>query len=88
MKLREFSDLLKRVVFDGAEKVIRQNAVLPENYTKAEAYRLYGRANVDRWMDEGLVSAANASRKCINRVKLEDVAFSSNRVTYLPVAER
>jgi hypothetical protein len=88
MKLREFSDLLKAAVLEATEKVIRQNSILPDHYTKAEAYRLYGRATVDRWIEEGLLTKANVSRKCIERIKLENVASSSNRITYLRVADR
>ena len=87
MELRELSDLLKTAVLDATEKVVSQNSILPDHCTKAEAYRLYGRATVDRWIVEGLLTTAGVSPKCIDRVKLESVAFSSNRITYLPVAD-
>lgn len=88
MKQSDLSYLLKNAVLDGTEKIIAQNKILPDYYTKAQAYRLHGRSNVDRWIGEGLIKPAKVSRKCIDRAVLEHVACSSNRTTYLPVAER
>jgi len=88
MKQSDLSRLLQFAVLDGADKVILQNKILPDYYTKAQAYRLYGRSNIDRWIGEGLIIPAKFSRKCIERTALEHVACSSNRATYLPVAER
>ena len=59
--------------------------------TKADAYRLYGRSNVDRWLREGLISIGHpteTSQIFFDRSELEAVAASSNRITYLPVADR
>jgi len=65
---------------------------MPTFLTKAEAYRLYGRSDVDRWIAEGLLHPAadcgKNQKKCIDREKLAQVAAASNRVTYLPTAER
>ncbi|MDB5143384.1 MAG: hypothetical protein JWQ66_2097 [Mucilaginibacter sp.] len=88
MKQFDLSHLLKNAVFEGADKVIRKNKILPDYYTKAQAYRLHGRSNIDRWIGEGLITIAKVSRKCIDRALLEHIACSSNRSTYLPVAER
>lgn len=85
MKLKEFSELLRTAVETGVGKTLSKTAVLPETMTKAEAYRLYGRSQVDRWITEGLLST---HQKRIDREKLEAIAASSNRITYLPVAER
>ena len=60
--------------------------------TRADAYRLYGRTSIDRWVAEGLIRAAGetgkTSKQIFNRTALERVAATSNRVTYTPVAER
>ena len=59
--------------------------------TKSQAYRLYGRGNVERWLKEGLIGLiphSKKSKKILDRKQLETVAESSNRNTYLPVAER
>ena len=88
MKQCDLSHFLKNAVLDGTEKVILEHKILPDYYTKAQAYRLHGRSNVDRWIGEGLIKPAKISRKCIERALLEHVACTSNRMTYLPVAER
>lgn len=92
MKLKELSDLLRTAAEEGAGKTLSQIVVFPVFLTKAEAYRLYGRSDVDRWIAEGLLHPAadrgKNQKKCIDRKKLEAVAAASNRITYLPVAER
>lgn len=75
-------------VLDTSERTFQKNRTLPDSYTKAQAYRLYGRSNVDRWIGEGLLKSARISQKSIDREELEHVACTSNRATYLPVAER
>jgi len=85
MKLKDFAHLLKTAVTDGAEKALTVNGGLSGSFTKAEAYRSYGRGNIDRWVQEGLIQISN---KHFDRVKLEQVAAASNRITYLPVADR
>jgi hypothetical protein len=92
MKLKELSDLLRTAVEQGVGKTLSQTVVLPAYLTKAEAYRLYGRSDVDRWIAEGLLHPAadrgKNQKKCIHREKLEAIAAASNRITYLPVADR
>jgi hypothetical protein len=85
MKLKELIILLRNASAQSAEKALVSAGLLQVNYTKSEAYQIYGRSNVDRWVDEGLISVFN---KRIDRARLEAVAASSNRATYLPVAER
>jgi len=85
MKINELTTILKIAAKAGAEKALAGSGALPDGISKAEAYRLYGRGNVDRWLLEGLIQVSNAT---IDRVKLERVAAASNRRTYLPVTER
>lgn len=91
MKLKELSSLLKTAVIAGANKAL---VTCPSKgrLTKAQAYRRFGRYNVDRWLSEGLIQLTlvgpSISKKTFDREKLEVIAASSNRVTYLPVAER
>ena len=85
MKINELTILLKIAATTGAEKALAGSGGLPDGITKAKAYRLYGRVNVDRWLQEGLIQVSN---KNIDRVRLERVAAASNRRTYLPVTER
>lgn len=90
--LKEMFLLVKQSAWSGAETALEKNTTLSDKITKSEAYRRYGRTNVDRWFQEGLlepaVTADKKSQKCIDRKKLEAIAAASNRITYLPVAER
>lgn len=88
MKLKELFILLKNATEQGADKALLESGHLQDQVCKAEAYRLFGRSNVDRWLAEGLISTLSNSKKCLDRKKLEAIAASSNRITYLSVAER
>lgn len=92
MKLKEFTHILLSSALTGAGKAIAVNGGLPAHICKAEAYRLYGRSDVDRWIAEGLIvpaaTAGKASKKLLDRTILERVAASSNSITYQPVADR
>ena len=54
-------------------------------FSKSQAYRLFGRTSVDRWVREKLITTHH---KKFRRRELEAVAAASNRRTYLPVADR
>lgn len=90
--LRWLSTLLKDAVSEGTDKVLNEAGLPGAWVSKAEAYRLYGRYQVDRWIAEGLFAPKGKQQfmtaKGISRQKLEAVAANSNRHTYLPVAER
>jgi hypothetical protein len=85
MKLTELIDLLKNATAEGAGKALLSSGILRDHLSKTEAYKIYGRSTVDRWLSEKLIKISD---KKINRFKLEAIAASSNRMTYLPVAER
>lgn len=85
MELKELLTTLNIAATEGAEKALLSGGQLLMQLSKSEAYRRYGRSNVDRWFSEGLLKN---SGKYISRFALEAVAASSNRTTYLPVAER
>lgn len=91
MKYMELATLLKKAAEQGTANAIKEEHPVPDRLTKAAAYRLYGRSNVDRWLREGLISkqpTANTSQIFFDRHELETIAASSNRITYLPVADR
>jgi hypothetical protein len=91
-KQAELARILLESVTDGTTKVLSETGIQQDRISKAQAYRLYGRAQVDRWIAEGLLKPSAGqifiSRSGINRKKLEAIAAASNRGTYLPVAER
>ncbi|EHQ30918.1 hypothetical protein Mucpa_6869 [Mucilaginibacter paludis DSM 18603] len=68
-----------RIVYSGCGRL------LPETLSRSEAYRRYGRTCVDRWIAEGLITPHGTK---ISRAVLGAVSAASNRLTYLPVAER
>jgi len=92
MQLSDLTSLLKNATETGAQKALEESNVIQEVLSKSEAYRQYGRSTIDRWIQEGLIHLRSANgkilHKCIDRSKLEAVAHASNRITYLPVAER
>jgi len=85
MERKELSLLLTRISAAGAAKALALCGNQPNSVSKSQAYRLYGRSIVDRWLREGLIHFTN---KHVERAKLKQVAAASNRITYLPVAER
>lgn len=85
MRTKELITTLRLATTAGADKALAACGNLPAGITKAAAYRQYGRANIDRWLQEGLIEFSN---KHFDRAKLAQVAAASNRLTYLPVAER
>ncbi|UOE47841.1 hypothetical protein MTO98_25865 [Mucilaginibacter sp. SMC90] len=85
MKLGEIIIILKNATGESPKAVMAATHLMPVMISKTSAYHLYGRSNVDRWISEGLIKI---SGKKLDRAQLEAIAASSNRMTYLPVAER
>ena len=85
MSIRELTAILNSATAHGTQQAMTVTRLVQDSYSKSNAYQLYGRSNVDRWISEGLITIDN---KKIDRLKLEAVAAASNRHTYLPVAER
>jgi hypothetical protein len=85
MKRNELVPLLTRSAAAGAAKALALCGNQPKAVSKSQAYRLYGRSDVDRWLAEGLIHAV---KNRIDKAALERIASRSNRNTYLPVAER
>jgi hypothetical protein len=93
MNLEDLTCLFKVSVARGAGKAIAENSTLACRLTKSQAYRLYGRTVIDRWILEGLLVPYSADsgithKTVFDKEKLEALAASSNRLSYLPVAER
>jgi len=92
MKPEQLACIFKEAVNSATSKMLAEFGLQKARISKAEAYRLYGRSQVDRWISEGLFKPFKTkiyiSQKGIDREKLEAIAADSNRTTYLPVAER
>lgn len=87
---------LKNLLSDAAEiasiKTLVELGHLPATLSKREAYRKYGEGVVKRWISEGLIKVrkdGNNTSKCrLDRVELEILSRSNNRLTYKSTAER
>jgi hypothetical protein len=84
MERKQLALLFNQSAIASTRKVLTHCCQLPASFTKRQAYKMYGRSDVDRWIAEGLIS----SKERIDRAALERTASQSNRITYLPVAER
>jgi hypothetical protein len=92
MNHAELTRIFLEAVTGGTAKAISETSIQSVLVSKAEAYRLYGRSQVDRWISEGLFKPSKGqiyiSKSGIDREKLEAIAAASNRGTYLPVTDR
>lgn len=90
MRTRELLILLKQAVEEGANKALTDSSAVSVRVNKTQAYCQYGRSNIDRWIQEGILTPSpDQSRKILfQRSHLEAIAASSNRKTYLQVTER
>lgn len=86
MERSELIFLLTRTAAAGAKQALARCDKQPDAITKSQAYRLYGRSDIDRWLSEGLIAPNTKNR--LDQVALAQIAARSNRITYLPVAER
>lgn len=92
MKIEEITQLILQAVNAGVAKAVAESRAISPYISQAEAYRKYGRNNVDRWSAERLIlpsiKPGAGFKKLFDRTQLESVAATSNRHTYLPVADR
>ena len=92
ISIKELSILFQSAVKAGSEKCFSDGELLKQQLSLSEAYAIYGRTNLDRWITEKLIVTSicgnGTLRKSISRAQMEAIAFKSNRISYLPVAER
>lgn len=86
MERLELLNLLSDAIAIGAKKAMIDTMAIKPYITKSEAYKMYGRRKVDRWLKEGLVKPikdgdSNYSIR-IDRLKIDAVASVSNRVSF------
>jgi hypothetical protein len=76
----------------GATAALAEAGITKPFLKLCEAHRLYGRSVVDRWIKEGLVKPLKDGNRNagvrIDRIKIEAVARTYNRATYLTTEER
>lgn len=69
----------------GAMKALSQSGALKPYLSKAEAYKIYGRRNIDRWIKENLIEEITdgiSTKIRLERIQLESIAKSSNRASW------
>ena len=93
MNLEDLTCLFKVSVARGAGKAIAENGTLACRLTKAQAYSLYDRTVIDRWiLDELLVPCPTGTgityKTLFDNKTLETYAASSNSIPCLQVADR
>jgi len=76
----------------AAEKVIIKMGLGKPFISQNQAWKVYGRRTVERWIEEGLIEptkdGTSTSNIRLDRMQLETLSKTSNRHTYLSVAER
>ena len=70
----------------GFRKCAEEVGLLKPYMSQKEAHDKYGRATVERWVNEGLIKIikdGTGHSKCrINRQQIETVAFTANRASW------
>ncbi len=83
----DLRDILTDAAKLGATAALAGAGLLKPYLSKAEAYRLYGRYKVDKWIRMQMVSVnqdlGNNDKGRIDRVEIEAVASSQNLATYI-----
>ncbi|UKT65102.1 hypothetical protein [Pedobacter mucosus] len=82
--------IFKTAAIKGAAQAMKKNVCYEESLKKCEAYKQFGRVNVDRWIKEGLLTkqCKPYKNRLLNKDDLKKIASSSNRITYLTVENR
>ncbi len=83
-------DELSKIIADaselGAKRALISTGALKAFLSASQAYKIYGRSNVDRWIKEGLISPQKDGDKNtavrLDRMLLESIAASSNRISF------
>ncbi|WP_448104686.1 hypothetical protein [Pedobacter panaciterrae] len=86
LDIYKLEGLLQDAANLGATKALTDAGVLKPFISKSEAYRIYSRRLIDRWLAENLIEpekdgAGNAKLR-LSRVRLEVLARTSNRVSW------
>jgi hypothetical protein len=92
ISLNQLSALLNDAAELGAKAALTEAGLLKPYISKSEAVRMAGRTNLNRWVQEGLITlikdGPSTAKIRINRLQFESVMKTSNRPSYLSLIER
>jgi hypothetical protein len=92
ISLKNMAAMLHDAAELGAKTALTEAGLVKPYISKSQAVKMAGRASVNRWVQEGLITlikdGPRTSKIRINRVQFESVMKTSNRHTYLTLAER
>ncbi len=83
---RELRLLIEGAVKAGVNLALTELGMVKAYLSKAEAYKVYGRKQVDRWISEKLIDpikdGTNTSKIRLSRIELESISLTSNRMSW------
>jgi hypothetical protein len=82
IELHELKTLLQDAAEMGAKKALSEIGLAKTYLNKAECYRMYGRRNVDKWIEQGTLRPVKQGKSSrYNRSEIEAIS-KSNRIQY------
>jgi hypothetical protein len=79
--------LLRDAAEMGAKLALTKAGKIKPYMSKAEAYRLYGRKNIERWIDQGLITPRKDGNQSapwrIERIEAEAIRKSVDAMLYI-----
>jgi hypothetical protein len=96
MEITMSENVLRAMLQDAAElgsmAVLVRHGLVKSYISKQDAYNMYGRRIVDRWILEKLITplkdGQTSSKWRINSLQIESIAKASNRPSYRSVLQR
>ena len=86
LEVLELRNMMLEVATIAAKKAMASAGILSPYVSKAQAYKMYSRRLVDRWIKEGLIKEIKDGeynmKIRISRIELETAAATSNRVSW------
>lgn len=83
----QLSTLLRDAAEMGAKLALSKTGLIKPYMSKSEAYRIYGRKNIEMWIAEGLITARKDGNQSapwrIDRIEAEAIRKSIDTLLYL-----
>jgi hypothetical protein len=79
--------LLQTAAELGAKQTLCRTGIIKPYLTKAQAYREYGRSNIESWMGQGLITPRkdgdHSASWRIERIEAESIKYTMHLIQYL-----